>query len=1193
MRGSMDSMGGIDRLAHALRLFLEYRAHPSPPAAWLRANADYRDLLEPMLAEVEGDAALGDTGAPDDRGDPAVPDSTAYPSLRMKRSESTGEVESLGPYRVLRVLGEGGMGTVYLAEQVEPIRRRVALKVIRRGMETRDAIARFQAERQALARMDHPYVAKVLDAGTTTDRRPFFVMEYVSGDRLTRFCDERKLTLRDRIALFAEVCDGVHHAHQQGIIHRDLKPSNVIVSVVDGRPVPKIIDFGIAKWTGEHDRDGRTAFETRTGGILGTPDFMSPEQLDRSSGRVDTRTDVYSLGVLLYELLVGRLPFEIETRTPEGIAELVRLVRDVDPPRPSTRILSLADSAAELAADRADTVRNWRRGLRGDLDWIVLRCLEKDRGRRYDSAAGLAEDLRRYLAHETVRASPPSSLYRARKLVRRNRGLFAAVAVVLVSLVGGLGWALREKSRADDEAAALAKEVYRANIALAAAEIDDGRLASARRALGATVPELRDWEWRYYQGQLEPSVHGIEGLRGDICALDIAPDGRTLATAMADGTIRVQDLRSGEVVRTIVTEGIATQCSLDRAGRRLSALGVADRSAGARRWIATWQLPGGELRSFHWLDPSVDFATGSLYPFDRGFAAPLADIHAESRRAALSTSTGVRIYDLDSATLLAERPLDGRPRTVRFAPSGRTVVLATKYTPIELVDAVTLETRAVLKGLDLWSFAIRPDETQFAASEGAGLLALWDLDPASGTGDPAEPRLIEAGQGAVHSIAYSDDGSRLVTIGDDMSPRTWDTRTGEPSGLFPALEERQTHLFAVPGSEEFATVGSGGELRVWSDEGRDATVLRGHESFVYYVDVDVERGLIASGGWDGYSLEPGAFRLWDLESGDPVAVWGDPDVWSQGVRFAPEADALLGVAFVHPRGRKDPDVIQRVSRIDLGSGAESISVRPIVADWAESGAGDAIWAISDLGELLRLDPRTGVPTIVETPSERTWAQRRIAASPDGGTIAISSTSRVVLRSAGADRGVIHDLGVHEGLVTDLDFDPSGRVLISASEDGTVVVWDVESGEALATLGHDVGVLSARFHPGGTRIATGARDGTVRIWSAESYDPLATLRGHASYVHQVCWQDDGERLFSASGDGTIRIWETEPVRVRLRARQQRRALVERLTPAVEAWLAERGPTARIADFVAETGTTPREAQVARQILLGIRLGRAPE
>ena len=355
----------------------------------------------------------------------------------MTQAQAFTEVSGavIGPYKLLQEIGEGGMGTVFMAEQTEPVQRKVALKLVKPGMDSRQVVARFEAERQALAMMDHPHIAKVLDAGATDAGRPFFVMELVKGIPITKFCDEHHLTPRERLELFIPVCQAVQHAHQKGIIHRDLKPSNVLIALYDGRPVPKVIDFGVAKATGQKLTE-RTMF-TQLGQIVGTLEYMSPEQAEVNQLDIDTRSDIYSLGVLLYELLTGTTPFEKKRLREAAFDELLRIIREEEPPKPSTR-LSATDELPSIAANRKTEPRKLSGLVRGELDWIVMRALEKDRDRRYATANGFAADVQRYLADEPVEACAPSVGYRLRKFVRRNRAAVLTAMAILFVLVAGI-----------------------------------------------------------------------------------------------------------------------------------------------------------------------------------------------------------------------------------------------------------------------------------------------------------------------------------------------------------------------------------------------------------------------------------------------------------------------------------------------------------------------------------------------------------------------------------------------------------------------------------------------------------------------------------------------------------------------------------------------------------------------------------
>jgi serine/threonine protein kinase len=364
----------------------------------------------------------------------------------------------IGPYKLIEPIGEGGMGTVWMAQQTDPVKRVVALKLIKAGMDSKQIIARFEAERQAVALMDHANIARVLDAGTTSAGRPYFVMDLVKGMPITKYCDEHHLTPRQRLELFIPVCQALQHAHQKGIIHRDLKPSNVLVALYDGKPVPKVIDFGVAKATGQSLTD--KTLVTGFGAIVGTVEYMSPEQAEVNQLDIDTRSDIYALGVLLYELLTGSPPFTRKELEKAGMLEMLRVIREQEPSKPSTK-LSTAEGLPNLAANRGTEPAKLTKLVRGELDWIVMKALEKDRNRRYETANGFAQDVQRYLADEPVLACPPSMRYRFRKFVRRNRGGLAAAALVALALVMGTVISIWQAVRAT-KAENLAQERFEA-----------------------------------------------------------------------------------------------------------------------------------------------------------------------------------------------------------------------------------------------------------------------------------------------------------------------------------------------------------------------------------------------------------------------------------------------------------------------------------------------------------------------------------------------------------------------------------------------------------------------------------------------------------------------------------------------------------------------------------------------------------
>jgi len=414
-----------DPLAPLVEVWLRSDDPDRTLASLCREHPEQADALQARMADLIPTQAVP-SGA-----QPATPPASvgdAHPS-------------GIGPYKLLEILGEGGMGTVYLAEQTEPVRRRVALKLIKLGMDSAAVVQRFEQERQALALMDHEGIAKVFDCGTSERGQPFFVMELVKGVPLDSYCEQNRLSLTDRLDLMQQVCAAVQHAHQKGVIHRDLKPGNVLVGDVDGKLQVKIIDFGLAKAMGQKLIE--ESLFTEIGTLLGTPEYMAPEQADLSNLDIDTRADVYSLGVMLYQLLVGELPFSGEQLRAAGWAEMQRVLREVEPQRPSTRLSTQADQSTAHAKQLRISASALRRALKGDLDWVVVKALEKDRNRRYDSANALAADLQRFLDHEPLQAGPPSAVYRLQKLLRRHRLAFTTGSVVAAALLlSGVGIAV-------------------------------------------------------------------------------------------------------------------------------------------------------------------------------------------------------------------------------------------------------------------------------------------------------------------------------------------------------------------------------------------------------------------------------------------------------------------------------------------------------------------------------------------------------------------------------------------------------------------------------------------------------------------------------------------------------------------------------------------------------------------------------
>jgi serine/threonine protein kinase/Leucine-rich repeat (LRR) protein len=552
----METMSVSDQPADEEAIFQNAAAlPPAERSAYLQSACDGRPELragiEQLLASIEDDAFME---KPVDR---TVSPELAAEFARLKPEEA-GDV--IGQYKLLQQIGEGGFGVVWMAEQEKPMRRRVALKIIKLGMDTKEVIARFEQERQALAMMEHPNIARVLDAGATPFGRPYFVMELVRGIRITDYCDQANLSTAERLQIFVAVCGAVQHAHQKGIIHRDLKPSNILVTMHDGVPTPKVIDFGVAKATQQQRLTDLTLF-TQFEQMVGTPLYMSPEQAEMSSLDIDTRSDIYSLGVLLYELLTGRTPFNPEALMQRGIDEIRRTIRDEEPPRPSNALSTMnADAIRAVAQHRRSDGARLIGLVRGDLDWIVMKALEKDRTRRYETASGLAMDIKRHLAHEPVLATPPSFQYRVQRFVRRNRLAVGAGLAITLAVLMGLAVSIWQAVRAERESA-------RANAMLKALRATAPAFAAQARVLTSQErfdEALEKWN---YAAQLQPDSPEPWLAIGDLhqCQFRFAAAANAYRAAIETGAKEERAQHNAQLCERLEAARVANDGKLPRA----------------------------------------------------------------------------------------------------------------------------------------------------------------------------------------------------------------------------------------------------------------------------------------------------------------------------------------------------------------------------------------------------------------------------------------------------------------------------------------------------------------------------------------------------------------------------------------------------------------------------------------------------
>ena len=1030
-----------------------------------------------------------------------------------------------GRYTLLEVLGEGGMGTVYRAEQTQPVKRQVALKLIKVGMDSRVVLARFDAERQALALMDHPNIARVYDGGTTAAGQPFFVMELVKGIPITEYCDQHRLPVRARLELFVAACRAVQHAHQKGIIHRDLKPSNVLVTEVDGRPTPKVIDFGVAKATEFRLTEQSLA---DTGAIVGTPTYMSPEQADPSSMDIDTRTDVYALGVILYELLAGSPPLDARQFKRGAILEMLRMVREVDPPRPSTKV-STAEALPSIAASRDIEPAHLKRALRGDLDWIVMKALEKDRTRRYETANGFAADVLRHLANEPVVAAPPSRAYRMRKFVRKNRGRVIAASLVLAALVVGIvGTTLglfqarrqeqkarrqeqiaqtlatkeaaargqaenlatkeaKARGEADAKAEQLAREDYVSRVDRAYREVEDDNVALAEDLLHGCPTERRGWEWNYVKRLCNLERLDLD-VGGSVNAVAFSADGRWLAsgsgatvfdtvpTEASESTVHAWDATTGQqrqAPRGI--KGCIYAVAISPDGHSVAVASGFEDPTKPEGQLSVWDVAGGQAR-WSVAEPKLMAMSVSFSPDGRLVAAGFGH-YLGFYRARGDDAGKVKIWDVAGGR--EKSTFSGPPggvNKIAFHPDGRRLAVAGSGVT-QIWDIVAEAKVRDLVGHDRWvlSAAFSPDGRWLATGGWDRTVKLRRAD----TG--AEERTIFAHEGYVLDLAFSPDSRHLATTSEDRSVRLWEVPSGRRVATFHGHTDFVQAVAFRPDGRELATASLDGSVKVWDLRTSRPVVFDGHSGMVDSLAFRRDGRRIVSGG-ESQTAGGEAAMGWDPETGelDPSLSGADLD--------APSSPFVRGVSWSREGTPRSPDgkfVAQLSQKAGYGNPSRSREYE---------------------------------------------------------------VSTVVIWDATSARA-LHTLIGHTADAVCAAFSPDGRRLATASSDRTIKLWDMATGQDVFTLrGHTTGVISLAFSPDGDRLASGGIDHTARVWNATPLPSKVIAEHDARYQKKIATltqlqaaaDDAGRAKVLASGgqwgmaaEAFARAVEKEPERIQLR------------------------------------------------------------
>jgi WD40 repeat protein/predicted Ser/Thr protein kinase len=1125
-----------DRRARLWALF-DQAADLPPQEQCALLDAACRDDA-PLRAEVER-LLTDDARLRADGGASAFLDSPlsrlATLAIRAPRAAVTAALPlRIGRYRILRLLGEGGMGVVYEAEQDNP-RRPVALKVIRPGLLAPTLLKRFAQEAQILGRLHHPGIAQIYEAGVAEDGQPFFALEFIHGLPLDEYARRHSLDPAARLDLLARVCDAVQHAHEQGVIHRDLKPANILV---DESGQPKVLDFGVARASAADVLSSTE--QTRTGQLLGTLSYMSPEQVAADPATLDARSDVYTLGVMLYELLAGRLPYPVEHLP---LPEAARVIREQEPAR-----LGVLEPQ-----------------LRGDVETIVAKALEKEPGRRYASAAELAADLRRHLRNEPIQARPASALYQLGKFARRNKTLVGGVAAVMLALIAGLIgttlFAMREarqrdqaehnatvaneqKARADEEKKAALRHAYRASLAAAAGALQGDDVADAARHLDDKMTEeLRDWEWRHLHSRLDDRSSRIPIEPGASCFLLPGPEGIQVAQLVPKTHLCLADL-DGKRPRTISLDG-----NLARATDVLQSKdGLRFVEWAKDKTLSLWDETGAlRLR----ITPGKDVECGSpslvrLSPDGSRLAVPLI----KRRR------WGFALYETTSGKLTAEC-LDHEwlVRALTFSPDGTRIASAGSDNVACVWDTATGRKVATCRGhtLKIRGAAFSPDGARLATTSADGTVRQWN--PA--TGLEVEPPYDRHGS-EVYSAAYSPDGVWLATGGADRTIRCWRATGREEAGVLHGHTGTVSALAFTPDGRQVASVSQGVErdfrgdetVGVWDVDFRARLpVLRGHTSYVYAVAYSPDGRWLASGSYDT------TIRIWDASTGELCATLIQPDI-VRTLAFGPDGQWLVTGDRLEDRLRIWDVAMGRVRREIRGprKGVRYLAVSP-----DGSRIASTVW-VADPVPGDSLPAQEHYLSIWDASSgEELFSAKgfALAYSPDGSWLATTSADvkGVLLMDARTHRVVKHLTG-HKGEIKWAAFSPDSRRLASCSLDGTVRLWDVGSGACQVLSGHTDEVFAVAFHPDGTRLASGGRDGSIWLWDTASGQDVARLRGHTSFVQSLAFSPDGKTLASGSGDQTIRLWDTEPLRVRHRARREADALRPDAERLVERLLQEK-------------------------------------
>ncbi|MHC4507480.1 MAG: protein kinase domain-containing protein [Planctomycetota bacterium] len=1051
----------------------------------------------------------------------------ATESLGLEIEHPGGRV---GRYKLLYILGEGGMGIVYLAEQIQPVRRQVALKIIKPGMDSKRILARFEAEQQALALMEHPHVARVYDAGLAPSGRPYFVMEHVKGIPITAHCDKYKLTIEQRLELFLHVCEAVQHAHQKGIIHRDLKPSNILVVIEDQEMTPKVIDFGLARAINQPLTE-RTLY-TQQGQLVGTLAYMSPEQAEMTSQDIDTRSDIYSLGVILYELLTGVLPFESQTLHQGSPDHLRQVILEQDPKTPSTRLSHLTrEDCTRVAQQRQVDVGVLGRQLRGDLDWVVMKCLEKDRTRRYETANELLMDLKRYLANEPVVARPPTVGYRLQKAWRRNRLLYSATAMVVVALAVGLvaaaaGWRQAILARANEETLRQQAEqqelvarrrAYAADMNLAQQALAVNNLGRARMLLERQKPEsgeedLRGWEWRYLRSRTRPDPHevflaGVNRIEG----LEYSGDGRFLMWNTATKRqVVVADIRTRQRLLS------RTKCYRATFARRTPWLAFTQRQDGKDE-IVLWDLiTSHEIRRLPlggktlWL---------GFTPNDRFLLS--VSYRPAAGRIPLEWQWELTMWEVSSGKILWQQPSESTGllarRIAAISPDGQLIAVGSQpggFRVLRVSDGSEIFSRKI-NDTRVSALTFSPDGTSLLLASGveSTTIQLWDV----ATGESV--RTLEGHRSQVTDLQFTPDGRHLISSSSDQTIRLWDWSERQAAGSLYGHLDVVDGLAVSPTGEALASRCRDGSIFLWSLEhlSRPPAYQMLPVQVTFAVFTPDSRSIVAA--------EPnGGLAQWD------VATLQENHRWRAAEPNAGQVATLSGdgtqAAILDAEGQ--------LSLLDLVRDVERTNVLPHAVEvhycWFNANGQHLVtFTYNESGttyEARFWDLPSGEPIGKVEGQNVGLTSSDILQALDAWFLARSGNVRIwtLVQPQEPPRKLLR--GTRGTFVAGFAVSPDGRLGAAAYQDsGYIRVWDLETTESVHMMRVFVRAPhSVTFSHDGSRLAAGSNDReAVKLWETTIWQEVLTLAGEGTFFDFVAFSPDGQTLIARNFDGLLHIW----------------------------------------------------------------------